>query len=183
MSNPRILQSSFRSGYIPSILELLNLIVSAGFFNYFSSHPVTDLQNVLEEVLDPTDARQTELYFHVIIEHARQFWIVCSNPRVSTCCWGFPRTGTVAVSSLTSVLLLPYDMECSLSDFCGCYRKAFGTAFFHPRSPMRTAWDCVSCTGCESCAGELIFVGALRPQVASLRKNGIHSRRISKGHS
>lgn len=131
--------SSFRSGYIPSILELLNLIVSAGFFNYFSSHPVTDLQNVLEEVLDPTNARQTELYFHVIIEHARQFWIVCSNPRVSTCCWGFPRTSTVAVSSLTSVLLLPYDMECSLSDFCGCYRKAFGTAFFHPRSPMRTA--------------------------------------------
>ncbi len=58
---------SFGSGHVSSVLELLNLIISTGFFNYFHGHPVTVFANILEQVLYPTNTRHTQLYIHVAV--------------------------------------------------------------------------------------------------------------------
>ncbi len=43
----------FRGGHAPSVLGLLNLIISTGLFNYFHSDPGTAFANILDQVLDP----------------------------------------------------------------------------------------------------------------------------------
>ncbi len=65
-----------------SVLELLHLIVSTGFFNYFHGHPVTAFENILEQVLDPTNTRHTQLYIHVAVENAHQLRVVRNDPRI-----------------------------------------------------------------------------------------------------
>ncbi len=82
MSKARNCPRGFRSGHVLNVLELLNLIISTCFSNYFRRHPVTAFANILEQGLDSTNTRHTQLYIHVAVEHGHQLRVVSSNPRV-----------------------------------------------------------------------------------------------------
>ncbi len=141
----------FRSGHVPSVLELLDLIISTGFFNYFHSHPFTAFTNILEQVLDPTYTRHTQLYIHVNIRI--NFGLYATTQELSTFCSGFPRTGLVAVSPPSSGLCRRYDMSCSLSDCCLSESKSLGRVLLASRSSSADwGWIVAISTGCGSCA-------------------------------
>ncbi len=74
---------SFRTGHAPRVLELLNLMISAGFFNYFQSDPLIAFANLLQQILYPTNMRHTQLYIHVAVEHVHQLRVISTNPSVN----------------------------------------------------------------------------------------------------
>ncbi len=139
--------NSFGSGHVPSVLELLNLIVSTGFFNYFHSDPVTTFANILEQVLDPTNTRHTQLYIHVAVEPAHQLRVIRNNPRVVNLCSGFPRTGLGAVSP-PSGLRRPYDMSCRSQTAASRIEEAWGSFSCTAGLPCTMPQDYMICTGC-----------------------------------
>ncbi len=82
MSKAAILHAASEAKKVPSVLDLLDLITSTGFFNYFHSHPVTAFANMLQQALDPTSTRHTQLYIHVAGEHTHQLRVIRGNPTV-----------------------------------------------------------------------------------------------------
>ncbi len=161
--------SRLRSGYIPSILERLNLRVSAGFFNNLRSRPVTTLANLLEKVLDPANARRTELYIYVTIEHAHQLYIVRNIRRVVNILLGVSAYGSSGYPSSFSLTPLPVRCVARSQTALFLSRKT-SEIFLAPLGlPCTLRLDYVRRVGCESCAGAIIFVSHHRPQASAMR--------------
>ncbi len=157
---------SFGSGHVSGVLELLNLIVSTGFFNYFHSHPVTAFANILGLVLDPTNTRTHAALHSCGRENCASTSGCTQQPRVVNFLLRVPSHGSryclttfIWTPSPIRYIVLAFRMLCLGSKRLGKLRT--------PGLPCTLRQDCAIRMGCRPYAEAPIRVAHRHPRVAA----------------